>query len=45
VLRQLTEFPVHVQTMPEIKDIVSGKARVDEVREVNVEDLLGRDSG
>jgi FlaA1/EpsC-like NDP-sugar epimerase len=44
VLRQLTEFPVHVQTMPEIKDIVSGKARVDEVREVNVEDLLGRDS-
>jgi len=44
VLQRLSEFPVHVQTMPEIRDIVSGKARVDEVREVNVEDLLGRDA-
>jgi FlaA1/EpsC-like NDP-sugar epimerase len=43
VLQRLSEFPVHVQTMPEIRDIVTGKARVDEVREVNVEDLLGRD--
>ncbi len=29
--------------MPEMKDIVTGRARVDEVQEVNVEDLLGRD--
>jgi len=43
VLQQLSQFPVHVQTMPEIKDIVSGRAQVDEVRDVNVEDLLGRD--
>jgi len=43
VLQRLSEFPVHVQTMPEIKDIVSGKARVDDITEVNVEDLLGRD--
>ncbi|MBT8085486.1 MAG: polysaccharide biosynthesis protein, partial [Woeseia sp.] len=44
VLQRLSDFPVHVQTMPEIKDIVTGKARVDEVRDVNVEDLLGRDA-
>jgi len=44
VLKRLSEFPVHVQTMPEIKDIVSGKARVDDITDVNVEDLLGRDS-
>ena len=43
VLQRLSEFPVHVQTMPEIKNIVSGKARVDDITEVNVEDLLGRD--
>lgn len=42
VLQRLSEFPVHVQTMPEIKDIVSGKARVDDITDVNVEDLLGR---
>ena len=44
VLQQLSEFPVHVQTMPDIRDIVSGKARVDDVSDVNVQDLLGRDS-
>ena len=43
VLERLSEFPVHVQTMPEMKDIVTGQARVDEIQEVNVEDLLGRD--
>lgn len=43
VLQRLSEFPVHVQTIPEIKDIVTGRARIDEIREVNVEDLLGRD--
>lgn len=44
VLQHLSGFPVHVQTMPEIKDIVSGAAQVDQIRDVNVEDLLGRDS-
>ena len=44
VLQRLSEFPVHVQTMPEIRDIVSGKARVDDIKDVDVEDLLGRDS-
>jgi len=42
VLQRLSEFPVHVQTMPEFRDIVSGKARVDDIRDVDVEDLLGR---
>ena len=44
VLERLSEFPVHVQTIPRIKDIVSGKARVDEVADVDVKDLLGRDA-
>ncbi len=43
VLERLSEFPVHVQTMPEIRDVISGKARVDEIREVDIKDLLGRD--
>jgi FlaA1/EpsC-like NDP-sugar epimerase len=43
VLQRLSEFPVHVQTMPEIRDIVSGKARVDDIKDVDVQDLLGRD--
>ena len=42
VLERLSEFPLHVQTMPEFRDIVSGKARVDDIRDVDVKDLLGR---
>ncbi len=44
VLERLSEFPVRVQTMPKIRDIVSGKARVDEVIDVSVQDLLGRNT-
>ena len=42
VLERLSEFPVRVMTMPDVKDIVSGKARVDDVSDVDVKDLLGR---
>ena len=44
ILEQLSEFPVHVQTIPDFDDIVSGKARVDDISDVDVNDLLGRDS-
>lgn len=43
ILRQLERYPVHVQTVPDIHDLVTGRATVDELREVDVEDLLGRD--
>jgi FlaA1/EpsC-like NDP-sugar epimerase len=42
VLERLAEYPVRVQTVPALKDIVSGEARVDEIKEVSVTDLLGR---
>ncbi len=44
ILERLSELPVHVQTIPEISDLISGQARVDDIREVDVEDLLGRDA-
>jgi FlaA1/EpsC-like NDP-sugar epimerase len=43
VLENLSEFPVHVQTIPDFGDIVSGKARVEDLSDVDVIDLLGRD--
>jgi FlaA1/EpsC-like NDP-sugar epimerase len=42
VLERLSEWPVRVMTMPDVKDIVSGKARVDDISDVDVKDLLGR---
>jgi len=39
----LEPFEIKVSTVPPMGDIVAGKARVDEIKDVDVEDLLGRD--
>jgi FlaA1/EpsC-like NDP-sugar epimerase len=44
VIRSLEGFGVHVQTVPDISEIVTGRARIDDVREVTAYDLLGRDA-
>lgn len=44
IINQLEQLPVHVQTMPDTVDIISGNARVDDIREVDITDLLGRDA-
>jgi FlaA1/EpsC-like NDP-sugar epimerase len=43
ILRRLEALNVHVQSVPDLHDVVSGRARVDELREIEVADLLGRD--
>lgn len=42
-LDMLEGLPVHVLTVPSMPEIVSGEATLDQLREVEVEDLLGRD--
>jgi len=44
IINQLEQLPVHVQTMPDTVDLVSGNARVEDLREVDITDLLGRDA-
>ncbi|WP_061039764.1 polysaccharide biosynthesis protein [Vibrio coralliirubri] len=44
VLDLLAQLPVEIQTVPEMADIVSGKAKIDELTDVPIEDLLGRDA-
>ncbi|MGR5341960.1 polysaccharide biosynthesis protein [Vibrio astriarenae] len=43
ILDQLAKLPAEVQTVPDMTDIVSGKAKIDELKDVPIEDLLGRD--
>lgn len=43
ILRRLEPLPVHVQTIPSVADLVTGRARLTDIREVEIEDLLGRD--
>lgn len=43
ILNRLEHLPVHVKTVPDLFDMVTGKAGVAEVRDIDIEDLLGRD--
>ncbi|MGR5246766.1 polysaccharide biosynthesis protein [Vibrio sp. PNB23_22_6] len=43
ILDQLAQLPVEVLSVPDMSDIVSGKAKIDELKDVAIEDLLGRD--
>lgn len=43
IITKLEQVHVHIQTMPNFSDLISGNARVDEIRDVEVADLLGRD--
>jgi FlaA1/EpsC-like NDP-sugar epimerase len=44
ILKKLEPIGVHVQTVPDFSDIVSGTAAVQDVRDVDANDLLGRDA-
>ena len=43
IVERLETLPVRVQTIPGMSDIVTGKSRVNELHDVSIEDLLGRD--
>lgn len=43
IIRAFAEIPVHVLTLPAIGDLVDGKVTTDNLREIEIADLLGRD--
>ena len=43
IVDRLQAQQIHVQTLPPMKDIVHGKISVNDIRELDVEDLLGRE--
>ncbi len=43
ILECLSTYNVHIQTIPSMPDLLSGTALVEQLREVQVEELLGRD--
>jgi len=44
IIRLLEPYPVHVRSMPGMADIAQGKIKFDELQEVDIADLLGRDA-
>lgn len=43
ILECLEGFPLHVRTVPGFMDLASGRVKVDDLQEVDIADLLGRD--
>lgn len=43
IIRSLESLPVHVRSLPSLADLTSGKVTVQDFRELDIEDLLGRE--
>jgi FlaA1/EpsC-like NDP-sugar epimerase len=43
IVEELRRFHIHVQTIPNIVELVDGKVSISDLREIQIEDLLGRD--
>jgi FlaA1/EpsC-like NDP-sugar epimerase len=43
ILKALQAYPLQIQTIPGMADLVSGRAKISEIADVSIEDLLGRD--
>jgi FlaA1/EpsC-like NDP-sugar epimerase len=44
LLRALGELGVAVRTLPDISDLVSGKSDIEDLRSIEIKDILGRDT-
>ena len=43
IINSLVGMPVHVRTVPKISELVAGRASVNQIQDVDLDDLLGRD--
>jgi FlaA1/EpsC-like NDP-sugar epimerase len=44
ILEYLEGYPLHVRSVPGFMDLASGRVKVDDIQEVDIADLLGRDA-
>lgn len=43
IINSLVGLPVHVRTVPTINELLAGEASVNQIRDIDLDDLLGRD--
>lgn len=43
ILQRLEPLPIHILTVPSMSELISGERKIDELREIEVDELLGRD--
>ena len=43
IIEKLRPFPVHVRSLPSVSELAEGKVKIDDLLEVDIRDLLGRE--
>ena len=43
IIKSMNDLPVHIRTLPGLNDLANGRVTIQDFRELDVEDLLGRD--
>lgn len=43
IIQLLEKYPVHVRTLPSMSEVADGKIKLEDIKEIDLEDLLGRD--
>ena len=43
ILDKLNKFPIKVSSLPSISQIAEGKIKIDDIEQIKIEDILGRD--
>ena len=44
IIQLLEKYPVHIKTLPSMSEVADGKVKLEDIKEIDLEDLLGRDS-
>ena len=44
IIQLLEKYPVHVRTLPSMTEVADGKIKLEDIKEIDLEDLLGRDA-
>lgn len=44
IIQSLEKYPVHVKTLPSMSEVADGKIKLEDIKEIDLEDLLGRDA-
>jgi len=44
IIAELEPLPVRLRTIPSFTELVEGRVKIEDIRDVNIDDLLGRDS-
>lgn len=44
IIQSLEKYPVYIKTLPSMSEVADGKVKLEDIKEIDLEDLLGRDS-